>query len=268
MNCSEPHRAYPRHRCFYVLALLCLVAATPLSARELTEGEKQMDPQVEAQTDKTGAYRIEVGGLPLNLYFGFHHREGTLKDENAAKEALRTTQWLAPDKNAGQENFSFEVLVPKDYSRDRPPGLLVCINAWDTGNYANHLHDAAAKANLIVVGANGSGNKRPYAMRMALAVHAADVARRRYVIDPARVYLTVYSGGAGAGNTLVYYRPDLFKGAVLMCGSAMLTPGAKYGTLLKSQPTRDQMRILTRETGFYIITGTKDSALSICQATA
>ncbi|MFK7789002.1 MAG: hypothetical protein AB8C95_05825, partial [Phycisphaeraceae bacterium] len=46
------------------------------------------------------------------------------------------------------------------------------------------------------------------------------------------------------------------------------TPGAKYGTLLKSQPTRDQMRILTRETGFYIITGTKDSALSICQATA
>lgn len=253
-----------RRNLLCALLVFCFASAATTSARELTKIELEKDSTIQEQTDKTGAYRIGVKAIPLDLFMKFSFREGMITDKKAAKKSMTEHDWLIPNKDEGQDGYSFQVVVPEDYNREQPPGILVWVSSGDNGAYPRHLLKAVKSANLILIGANNSGNKRGYPLRMTLATHAVDLIKRRYAVDEQRIYISGFSGGAGTSNTLTYYQPDLFKGTVLLFGSAMLTQSSVYGTLLKEQPSRQQLNVLANKTHFYIITGSKDSAKKIC----
>lgn len=60
------------------LTFLCVAMLFPSlsTADELTDDEREKDPTIQEQTDKTGSYVIEVEAVPLKLFYQYAHREG------------------------------------------------------------------------------------------------------------------------------------------------------------------------------------------------
>jgi predicted peptidase len=73
--------------------------------------------------------------------------------------------------------------------------------------------------NLIWISANSSGNEEIVAKRMLYAVLAPQIAAVSYKIDPARVYLSGFSGGGKVAGMVAVNFANIFKGAIYICGA-------------------------------------------------
>jgi dienelactone hydrolase len=89
---------------------------------------------------------------------------------------------------------------------------------------------------MIWVCAANTGNKRHPVHRMGLALDAAHNVRSRYEVDPGRVYIAGYSGGAGCAADLVRAYPDVFSGAFCIDGGSFYMAGGG-GDDEEPQPT-------------------------------
>ena len=113
----------------------------------------------------------------------------------------------------------FLVYVPMD----KPAGgygLLVFVPPWKQARIPDGWADALDKNGLILVTAANSGNEADdFARRIPLALIAEQNIVKRYTIDPDRIFVGGFSGGARVALKLALGYPDIFKGALLDAGA-------------------------------------------------
>lgn len=112
----------------------------------------------------------------------------------------------------------WEVYAPPADVHDEPPGVLVYISPSMSGRPPAEWLAVMREQNLIWVAANQSGNEVATAARIMMAVTGLRAIDQEYAIDTERVYLSGFSGGGRtAGLTMGLY-PELFRGAIYICG--------------------------------------------------
>jgi predicted peptidase len=72
--------------------------------------------------------------------------------------------------------------------------------------------------NLIYISANKSGNKVLVNRRMILAIMAIRALAQQYSFSIDRVYVSGFSGGGRVASKLATQYPELFTGAIYICG--------------------------------------------------
>jgi hypothetical protein len=178
---------------------------------------------------------------------------------------------LEMDRVLDDEKFS--VRLPQGYSPKNPAGLLVWVNAMNSGAIPTAFAQALDQLNLVGIGADESGNNRQVTNRQQLAVDAVACASQRYHIDPRRIYVTGISGGGKVSSMLQMGFPDIFTGSVPIVGLACYqsvpsgTSGRMYpATMLRPKPDTFTM-VKTRRIA--PMTGRNDfNEVEIQQATA
>ena len=264
----------PRRVMRLLILMLCInLVCVGSSSAELSEDERKYDPDIESQTDKTGAYRIEIGALPTRLYMHAANENGWMKNPAEAVKLVREKPWMTPSKNFGK-TYSFEVVTPKDYRRSVPAGVVAFINSGDSGKLYKSVQKVLGEKNIIVIGANKAGNKVDAALRQALAYHAVELLARRYAIDQERVYITGNSGGGRAACRAIYVWPETFKGGFPMVGITSLKPIAvpgkagAYWSGIEKMPSRDALKQMAMNNRYVFVTAEKDFNRVECEAGA
>lgn len=186
------------------------------AAPDFPEDVLVYDKDVLSQIGKTGEYRISARGVPYKIHLECLDFFGAIKDRDEARRKARKHKWLV--KGEGKGDYTYEVWVPETYDPKHPPGLIVFINAGKTGKFGPRYREQMAMRNLIVIGANDSGNKVNTNERMMHAYYGVELMQRRYTIDPNRVYITGGSGGGRAACHAMFFRPDIFNGGFPMIG--------------------------------------------------
>lgn len=102
-------------------------------------------------------------------------------------------------------------------------GLLVFVPPWDHSKMPEGWQDPLDDHGMIFVSADQSGNdKQVRTRRMPLAIIAAENIMRQYPVDPSRVFVAGFSGGAQVALRLALAYPDVFRGAILNSGSELI----------------------------------------------
>jgi hypothetical protein len=170
----------------------------------------------------------------------------------------------AVDPNVEQ----FFVHVPDDYTGEIPYGLVVFIDAdSDSRQLPDGWQTVLDGRKFLYIAPQNAGNNQYGATRMGLAVLAALEMMKHYQIDPSRVYVAGFSGGARMAGLLGFYQADVFKGTIQNCGadfyrpvpiqdatSSVDTAGNPYG---RFEATSDEIT-RAHAVRFALITGSRD----------
>jgi predicted esterase len=113
----------------------------------------------------------------------------------------------------------WNIYVPSTYKPGEKYGLFVWINADDNGAPTGNWKKVFAQKKLIFVGADRSGNDHESILRrVALALHSVHNMKKLYNIDDNRIYVSGYSGGGRISSRIAIGYPDIFSGALYICG--------------------------------------------------
>lgn len=153
----------------------------------------------------------------------------------------------------------FTVRAPADINASW--GLFIWIDAGNTPNLPESWGPVLARQRLVLIGAHQSGNARPIFDRFRMAIEAGQQMRRRHGIDPARVYVSGFSGGGRVASMLGVAYPDIFSGALPFMGvnfykDLRAADGKTYG--LSYLPDDELLRLAKRDTRQVLVTGEKD----------
>jgi hypothetical protein len=156
------------------------------------------------------------------------------------------------------------VHIPAGYDGIQAYGLVTFINAANQMELPLGWEGILEEKKLIFVAAQNAGNDLPtLSPRLGLGVAGARAVMRDYKIDPKRVYVSGFSGGARCATILGYYASDLFSGVIALCGANFheavprkeATAEGEYGV----QPAAaDEVRDAKRKVRFALITGETD----------
>jgi predicted esterase len=158
---------------------------------------------------------------------------------------------------------SFELYVPQR-GEDSPFGAIVWISSSDRGSPPKGWTDLVEKHHLVYVGANKSGNQRPLAVRVGLALDAVQNLKSRLPIDENRVYISGISGGAKIASLMAVAYPDLFSGGFPICGVIYfrnIPVSTKPGSLWPAGYIRPSVKLFEKaqkQNRYVLITGEKD----------
>jgi predicted peptidase len=100
--------------------------------------------------------------------------------------------------------------------------------------------------NLIYIAANNSGNKVLTSRRMVLALFAVRALGQHYAFDTSRINVSGFSGGGRVASRIATQYPDVFTGALYICGV----------DFWKKDKTPNVDRLLQNR--FVFLTGTRD----------
>ena len=116
-----------------------------------------------------------------------------------------------------EENFVVYVPSPRPA---RGYALLVFVPPWEDARLPPGWTPVLDRYGVIFVSAARSGNDESvFDRREPLALLAAHNAMQRYPVDPERVFIGGFSGGARVALRLALGYPDVFRGAFLNAGS-------------------------------------------------
>lgn len=147
----------------------------------------------------------------------------------------------------------FELHVPDGEPPPDGYGLLVFVPPWESQGLPREWFPALDRHHLIAVTAERSGNSQNVlGRRVPLALTGYENVRRRYPVDPQRVYVGGFSGGARVAMRMALAFPDVFRGALLNAGSDPL------GTPEVPLPVNALFDRFERDTRLVYITGTRD----------
>jgi pimeloyl-ACP methyl ester carboxylesterase len=114
----------------------------------------------------------------------------------------------------------FSLYVPAGAPPERGYGLLVFVAPWSEATEPRRWRPPLDRHGLIFVAATGSGNETPILeRRLPLALLAYENVRSLYPLDPERIYVAGFSGGARVAQMAAVAYPDVFRGALLHAGS-------------------------------------------------
>jgi hypothetical protein len=165
---------------------------------------------------------------------------------------------------------TFDILLPKNYRASEPHGLFIWISASDKPVIPAEWEAVFAEKKLIFIGAHHSGNPRSVFDRMRLAIDANYNVRQIASIDPARVYVSGFSGGARVASMLGVCYADLFPGTLCCMGvnfyTDLLSADGKQTFRLNYLPHDEFTQIAKAQCRYVLITGEKDFNLGNTQA--
>ncbi|HLY11385.1 MAG TPA: PHB depolymerase family esterase [Planctomycetota bacterium] len=169
--------------------------------------------------------------------------------------------------NVAQEKF--RMVIPKPYTHGDKWGLFVYVNPGDGAGLPDGYEAILEKHRLIAVAAYKTGNERNVVERFRLALDAQFNMVRRFNIDPARVYVSGFSGGGRIASMLGVAYADLFPGAIPFCGVNFYTsipsePGKVWPP--NYSPASDTLRTAKSTARYVLVTGEKDMNLKNTQA--
>ncbi|HEX4627980.1 MAG TPA: PHB depolymerase family esterase [Gemmatimonadales bacterium] len=132
--------------------------------------------------------------------------------------------------------------------------LLVFVPPWQDARLPPGWAMVLERFGVVFITAVRSGNdENPVGRRVPLALLAAAEARRRFPIDPERVYVGGFSGGSRIALRIALAYPDVFRGAILDAGSDPI------GTVQVPLPPQDLLALFQSQTRVVYITGERDS---------
>ena len=107
---------------------------------------------------------------------------------------------------------------------------------------------------LIYIAPQNAGNKEPVGFRDARAVTSALLIKKYYHIDPARIYVAGYSGGARVAGMSAFKHPELWRGTIQSCGADYYKPVPRVAVTdeeFKKNPdwSRDYIRRISEKLG-------------------
>jgi dienelactone hydrolase len=132
-------------------------------------------------------------------------------------------------------------------------GLLVWVSPLDEAGMPPGWHATLEERGVIFVTAARSGNQTsPLGRRIPLALTAAANVARSHAIDPDRVWIAGFSGGARIAERMALGYPDVFSGAILDGSSDDI--GAEDVAL----PPRERFERLLDRTAIVFSSGRED----------
>jgi len=147
-------------------------------------------------------------------------RTGYFKIEKTPVEILgENAVHGVTDVLPADEEISWQLYVPHNYSRENPPGVVVYVSPWERGGPPKAWNASLTDRNLIWIGANAAGNKSKVAERMIKAMIAPMLLSHDYVINLDRCYVAGFSGGGITATRIATARPEQFKGGLYMAGT-------------------------------------------------
>lgn len=145
-----------------------------------------------------------------------------------------------------------ELFVPKQ----APPGgygLLVFIPPADEFPLPRDWQAALEQRGLVVAMPRKAGNDADViGRRIPLALHAYHHATANFAIDPERVYVGGFSGGARLAQRIAIAWPDVFRGSLQFAGSVVV------GENLLPPPPRDLLDLARQRSRFVLVSGSLD----------
>lgn len=132
--------------------------------------------------------------------------------------------------------------------------LLAFVAPWDEARLPEGWAPVLERHGVIFVSAARSSNTAdPIGRREPLALLATYNVMQRYRVDPQRVYVGGFSGGARIALRLALAYPDLYRGALLNAGSDPLDAGPP------SPPARDLLARFQEGSRIVYVTGEHDA---------
>ncbi len=168
------------------------------------------------------------------------------------------------EKDYDLQNESFEVHVPDSYKAGENWGLFVWVSPGGRGNLHESWREVLEKHKLIWIGPNKVGNERAIWCRMGLAIDAVHNIKKRYDINPNRIFISGASGGGRISSMLGVCYPDIFKGGIYMIGCnfyrEMTAPntGGKVWHRGYAPPPADILAQAKKNVRHVLLTGEKD----------
>lgn len=200
-------------------------------------------------------FRINLTALIL---IGAVGCAGLVQAQNALTGMFRlthtTTEVVGPQTAqslseiiATDEELQWQVYVPFNYQRQRPPGVFVFIDPNGWGGMPDDLRAVFDSHNLIWIGAKANERNPSETKRIWMSMLASRALQGEYAIDLNRLY--VGSSGAGARTAInVLMSANQHSGAVFFRGSHYWHGGQPEGI--------DNLR----RKYYVFITGTNDKA--------
>ena len=133
-------------------------------------------------------------------------------------------------------------------------GLLVWVSPLDEAGMPPGWHATLEERGVIFVTAARIGNQTsPLGRRIPLALTAAASVARSHAVDPDRIWISGFSGGARIAERMALAYPDVFSGAILDGSSDNI--GSEDLTL----PPRDKFERLLDRTSIVLSAGADDA---------
>jgi len=147
----------------------------------------------------------------------------------------------------------FKVYVPEGPAPAGGYGLLVFVAPWDQTGIPALWVSVLDHRGVIAVTAGRSGNEENViGRRIPLALAGYENVKRRYPLNPERVYVGGFSGGSRVALRMALAFPDVFRGALLNSGSDPI------GTLDVPLPSAALFTMFETRTRLVYVTGTED----------
>jgi predicted esterase len=146
-------------------------------------------------------------------------------------------------------------LIYQPAAQPPPQGfaLLVFVPPWQDARLPPGWAMVLERSGVVFITAARSGNdENPVGRRVPLALLAAAEARRRFPIDPERVYVGGFSGGSRIALRIALAYPDVFRGVILDAGSDPI------GTPQVPLPPQELLALFQSQTRLVYITGERD----------
>ena len=183
---------------------------------------------------------------------GYYKKKMTVAEVVGEQGAAKMSSVFAPD-----DKISWQIYVPKNYDPSRPAGLMVFMThkaSWAGGS--KKYNPVSDDHNLIWAGLYGTGDKSPLNERMLKVIMTPTMLAQEYSLDPERIYVGGFSGGAHVAMILATSKPELFKGGMFVGGAVF------WGD--KAPANLD----LVRQNRYAFVTGSNDVALDTVRRTA
>lgn len=164
-----------------------------------------------------------------------------------------------PDYDISKETF--EILLPKNYNKSVPHGLLIWISPGSEPKISKEWEAVLAEKKIIFVGAKNSGNPRNLFDRARMAIDANVNMRELYNIDGRRVYVSGFSGGARVASMVGVCYAEMFSGTACFMGvnfyQDILCPDNMVYRM-NYVPDEDVLAIAKKACRYALITAEKD----------
>ena len=155
------------------------------------------------------------------------------------------------------EKLEWQLYVPRNYDASKPAGALVFLThrgSW--GGSRREYSPALEEHNLIWAGVLGAGDHEAVNERIMRLIMTPLLLAKTYAVDPQRVYVGGFSGGAHVAAITATGKPETFKGGLFVGGAVA------WGDTLPSQID------LVRRNPYVFVAGSNDVALNTVRRTA
>ena len=183
---------------------------------------------------------------------GYYKKKMTITEIVGAESAAAMSSVFEPD-----DKVSWQLYVPKTYDAAKPAGVIVFLSPSERWGGSKKIYNPVLdRYNVIWAGITGAGDQQPVNERLMKAIMTPTMLAQQYALDPERVFIGGFSGGAQVAMILSTGKPELFRGGLFVGGAVFWEENVP--------PKLEQIK----RNRFVFLTGSNDPALNTVRRTA